>query len=315
MSVPFARSSKADGRVVGLGMVAAAPALPGLTDSIGSIAIEQGRHEDGSDLLRSFEVNDVDVDDDATSVNVPAIPGVVENTEELESSGYFPRARAPKLSEFLDLEAEGARSPQGSLRRRTTLAASQTAPSLPALAFPLRHLAEDPLGQQDQAPSSPPFATSTPSMSTPSIHIHTPSAAPSLPDKLLRNLLRTHYCRSEVDFLLALESIANRLLVVPKPARVSALRAELTSLNHRLPAEVSDASHPTTDAILSILRQVCLPLWCSSTDEVDPVSKNTAPHHRVVRIPPGESVVLNSAERAPYVLLIEVCRLHRLFLR
>ena len=30
------------------------------------------------------------------------------------------------------------------------------------------------------------------------------------------------------------------------------------------------------------------------------------PHHRIVRIPPGESVVLNSAERAPYLLLIEI---------
>ena len=28
-------------------------------------------------------------------------------------------------------------------------------------------------------------------------------------------------------------------MVVPKPARVSALRAELTALNHHLPAEVS----------------------------------------------------------------------------
>ncbi len=53
-----------------------------------------------------------------------------------------------------------------------------------------------------------------------------------------RQLLRAHYCRSEVSFLLTLEDISNRLLVIPKPARVSALRAELTSLNHRLPAEV-----------------------------------------------------------------------------
>src|SRR5207253_643393 len=29
-------------------------------------------------------------------------------------------------------------------------------------------------------------------------------------------------------------------------------------------------------------------------------------HHRIVRVPPGESVVLNSAERAPYLLLIEI---------
>jgi len=29
-------------------------------------------------------------------------------------------------------------------------------------------------------------------------------------------------------------------------------------------------------------------------------------HHRIVRIPPGESVVLNSAERAPYLLVLEI---------
>jgi len=42
----------------------------------------------------------------------------------------------------------------------------------------------------------------------------------------------------QVQFLLTLENISNKLLVVPRPARVSALRAELTALNHKLPAEV-----------------------------------------------------------------------------
>ena len=44
--------------------------------------------------------------------------------------------------------------------------------------------------------------------------------------------------RKKVQFLLSLENICNRLVIVPKPARVSALRAELTALNHKLPAEV-----------------------------------------------------------------------------
>jgi phosphatidylinositol 4-kinase B len=48
--------------------------------------------------------------------------------------------------------------------------------------------------------------------------------------------------------------------------------------------------------------QVCIPLWCDSSDaEISP-----EPHHRVVRIPPGESVVLNSADRAPYLLIVEI---------
>ena len=42
----------------------------------------------------------------------------------------------------------------------------------------------------------------------------------------------------QVEFILTLENICNKLLVIPKPARVSALRAELTGLNHMLPAEV-----------------------------------------------------------------------------
>ena len=51
-----------------------------------------------------------------------------------------------------------------------------------------------------------------------------------------------------------------------------------------------------------------MPLWCPSSDT--PESKNSIPipHHRIVRIPPGEAVVLNSAERAPYLLYIEVLR-------
>jgi len=64
-----------------------------------------------------------------------------------------------------------------------------------------------------------------------------------------------------VQFLLALESICNRLLVVPRPARVSALRAELTALNHKLPAEVSTnyfCSHMTTNRRLGVHADVVL---------------------------------------------------------
>ncbi|WWD19346.1 hypothetical protein CI109_103805 [Kwoniella shandongensis] len=119
-----------------------------------------------------------------------------------------------------------------------------------------------------------------------------------------RQLLRSHYCRSEIRFLLLLEDISNRLLVIPKLARVSALRAELTGLNHNLPAEV------------------CMPLWCAAdhgheqggeTSTGTPLSARydrtrarTKGHSRVVRISPGDSVVLNSAERAPFLLHVEI---------
>lgn len=47
-------------------------------------------------------------------------------------------------------------------------------------------------------------------------------------------------------------------------------------------------------------------MWCTSSDTLEPPQTIPQPHHRIVRIPPGESVVLNSAERAPYLLLVEI---------
>lgn len=48
-------------------------------------------------------------------------------------------------------------------------------------------------------------------------------------------------------------------------------------------------------------------MWTSDADSPTHSSKGpNRGHNRIVRIPPGESVVLNSAERAPYLLLIEV---------
>ena len=57
----------------------------------------------------------------------------------------------------------------------------------------------------------------------------------------------------QVQFILALENICNKLLVVPKPARVSALRAELTGLNHMLPAEASPIRGFAHKALTSFL--------------------------------------------------------------
>ncbi|CAG8456006.1 7775_t:CDS:10 [Ambispora leptoticha] len=96
-----------------------------------------------------------------------------------------------------------------------------------------------------------------------------------------RRLLKGNYFHSEMQFLLTLQDISTRLIIFPREARLSTLRAELTLLNHNLPAEV------------------CIPLWCPATSE-KPF------HHRVVRISPGDAVVLNSADRVPYLLMVEV---------
>jgi hypothetical protein len=108
---------------------------------------------------------------------------------------------------------------------------------------------------------------------------------------------RSRYFQSELQFLLMLSDISERLRSVPKPARQRTLAAELVLLNHNLPAEV------------------CLPLWC-------PGGHSDKKHHTVVRVPPEDAVTLNSAERVnifffilyiyslndkvPYLLLVEV---------
>lgn len=101
-------------------------------------------------------------------------------------------------------------------------------------------------------------------------------------------MLRSHYFRSMTQFLTALEGISNRLVALPKPARLSALRAELALIGHDLPAEVD------------------IPLLCPPT-LVDGVPSKSR-HHRIVRLNPAEATSLNSAERVPYLLMVEVLR-------
>lgn len=101
-------------------------------------------------------------------------------------------------------------------------------------------------------------------------------------------MLRQHYFRSQTQFLTALEGISNRLVIVPKPARMSALRAELALISQDLPAEID------------------IPVICPPT-LVDG-SPGRSCHHRIVRLNPAESTVLNSAEKVPYLMMVEVLR-------
>lgn len=97
-----------------------------------------------------------------------------------------------------------------------------------------------------------------------------------------RKILRSNYFRCETQFMSALQQISARLLQVPKQARHAALKAELTLLNQELPAECD------------------IPLLVPS----ETMGKNPQ-HHRIVRVPPSESAVLNSAERVPFLILVE----------
>ncbi|GMG21123.1 unnamed protein product [Ambrosiozyma monospora] len=92
-------------------------------------------------------------------------------------------------------------------------------------------------------------------------------------------LLKSSYFKSETQFVIALQNISIRLSKVPKEARLSTLKAELSMLNNDLPCEV---------------------------DIPQLLPKNKKGHlHRICKFCVNESAVLNSAERVPYLLLIE----------
>lgn len=92
-------------------------------------------------------------------------------------------------------------------------------------------------------------------------------------------LLKSNYFRCQTQFAIALQTISIRLSQVPKEARLSALRAELSLMNRDLPAEVD------IPFLLPTNRKGKL--------------------HRIVQIAANEAAVLNSAERVPFLLLIE----------
>ena len=70
------------------------------------------------------------------------------------------------------------------------------------------------------------------------------------------------------------------------PLTESVLVAELALLNNNLPA------------------RLCFPLWCDSTS----TSHSGEIHDQIVRIPVKEVAVLNSKEKVPFVLQVEVLR-------
>ncbi|KHE80668.1 hypothetical protein GE21DRAFT_1290562 [Neurospora crassa] len=101
-------------------------------------------------------------------------------------------------------------------------------------------------------------------------------------------LLKQNYFHCQTAFLTALEDISNRLVIVPKAARLSALRAELALIAQELPAEVD-------------IPVICPPTLVNG-------SPSQSRHHRIVRLNPAEATVLNSAEKVPFLLMVEILR-------
>lgn len=94
--------------------------------------------------------------------------------------------------------------------------------------------------------------------------------------------LQVNYFKKETDFIMALLNISARLSQVPNEARLTTLRAELAIINSTLlPSEID----------IPFLLPVS--------------SKQNKKFHRILKLNVNEACVLNSAERVPYLLLIE----------
>lgn len=257
--------------LVGMGASLTGFACPALATYAGGMALQQGR--------RAY---DGDGDGDAAEAQAHAAPDAA-----LDAAPDATPAHAP------------APAPTPAL-------AMPPPPPPPAPAAP-PDPADDAFGQDEEAQAAMRLthhaSASVPTLATPvrgtraiasSSDVATPAAhagaldAASCTYAARQQYLRSHYGRTETQFLQSLQDIATRLQALPKLARLSALRAELTALNHTLPSEV------------------CFPTWCHGTAE-DHVGRPER-HHRVVRISASEAVVLNSADRVPYLLHVEVLR-------
>ncbi|PLW07183.1 hypothetical protein PCANC_16315 [Puccinia coronata f. sp. avenae] len=192
-------------------------------------------------------------------------------------------------------------------RVHTSAAISQSAPSLPDALSKFKRDSRFSHPRTSAMNRSGKLSHQGGATSSPIRHLfHALSMDPSdIPVGLLNQVLKSQSMRSQLDLITSLQDIATRLVVVPKKARLSALRAELTVLNHSLP------------------KGCCLGMYCngdycdeSRIEETDgevaagTTSKRKKCHQRIVRISPNESVVLNSADRAPFLIHVEVLEDH-----
>lgn len=114
----------------------------------------------------------------------------------------------------------------------------------------------------------------------PSSELHTRRADLSIEDKTWA--LKANYYRKETELMMVLQNISSRLSQVPKEARLTSLRAELSIINSGL-----------------------LPSQIDIPQLFPPSNSSKRKFHRILKINVTEACVLNSAERVPYLLLIE----------
>ncbi|GAA5913161.1 1-phosphatidylinositol 4-kinase [Sporobolomyces salmoneus] len=338
--------------LVGMGLLAAAFAMPGLVNAAGRMVIEQGRRIEQPSKLENDDEDETEGNkEDSGSEEEKAIPsGVKTPTPNGTVKGNGSKPSSPRISRRSS--AQPNYLPGARIEASPAIPFSTTVKSEPKSSsfFPNPFSKPTPpspvpaktggLGRAQSfrsphPPSSRKSSNNVPSISVPSLPITSVSASnlassPSLstqhlsgstlpgyglPKSFLSHLLLLQACRSQLDLVRSLQDISTRLVLVPKPARVSSLRAELTVLNHGLPRGCSlgmstrapPATAPPSGAMKPSIS--ITPSTSSASSCLTEVPRPTKPRRkqaRVVRISPGESVVLNSADRAPFVVYVEV---------
>ncbi|CAN6664400.1 phosphatidylinositol 4-kinase Pik1p [Trichomonascus vanleenenianus] len=253
-------------------VIAAAPGLPGVAEFIKPLVVSQGRKQRShvfqiaSKLLRSRS---------ASSMHLAKLQNSrdASSTPDLHSTQDAPVKATPQKK---PLEKKSAIQ-----RVRSMEYGKQESMSLPNLAEK-----EEEFRQHSPTPSVTSVASNSSTnnfTATGATQLRTMPSSSLLPESTYDErvkILKTNYFRCQTQFVYALQAISARLLQVPKQARLSALRAELAMLNRDLPAEVD------------------IPMLLPNCDD-------EATQNRIVRISSAEATVLNSAERVPFLLLVE----------
>jgi len=232
--------------LIGMGVMIASPGMSGLVDLAGGWAVRQGRRPLDDDEGRSrVEVDKAGGSDGRLNKGPEDDSGDEQAAGPSHNFTLTPPAGAPSTP----LQTGPSATTPNLYSPATGSAISRSTTPQPKGTDPFGQLSQTSTFEMDRSetasPRHQPFH-SVPEFSQVNGR-YVSTDRPPAPENLLasysldaqRQLLRSHYCRSEIRFLLLLEDISNRLLVIPKPARVSALRAELTGINHNLPAEVS----------------------------------------------------------------------------
>ena len=196
--------------VIGLGVViAGTPGMPELVAIMGEVAIEQGRADDDMEAIKSLQIQNDQV---APGALVAASKDSFEGDEcDLDESTSDIDASATTDNIATSSQPSIAESHRhivvktSSATRGSTVVAARTTPALPLHLQAARKSRQsyDPLGQFDAKSSSRP---TTPFQSSPSVSSFNSPIRSSTAEVLLQKydllsqtqLLRSHYCRSEV---------------------------------------------------------------------------------------------------------------------